>query len=284
LIEHKFGKYVHLTKIDYQGDSMYKVTKYPQGTFSWADCSSTDVNKAKDFYTKLMDWETEDLPMGGGLFYTFFKKDGETVSAIAPMMQDMQDMGIPSHWNNYVTVDDVDALESKAKELGGTVIAPPFDVFDSGRMMTVQDPTGANISFWQPQNHIGASLVNTVGAMMWNELATRERDKAMAFYKGLLGWEFEKQQGQEYHLIKNNGRNNGGIMPIDESWGDAPSNWMTYFHVADIEASTKKVTELGGKVIVPITQAGEIGRFSVIADPAGAVVTIMQAQVETWSE
>jgi predicted enzyme related to lactoylglutathione lyase len=110
---------------------MFKVTKYPHGTFSWADCASTDSEKAKKFYMDLMGWNNEDIPMGEGLFYTMMKQDGETVAAVSPMQKDMQEMGVPTVWNNYITVDDVDALQAKVTELGGKVLAPPFDVFDS---------------------------------------------------------------------------------------------------------------------------------------------------------
>ena len=33
---------------------MFTVTKYPQGTFSWADCSSSDGKAGTQFYAELM--------------------------------------------------------------------------------------------------------------------------------------------------------------------------------------------------------------------------------------
>ena len=46
----------------------------------------------------------------------------------------------------------------------------PEDVFDAGRMLHIQDPTGALLNLWQPYKSIGAGIVNTVGAMCWHEL------------------------------------------------------------------------------------------------------------------
>lgn len=253
---------------------MYKVTKYPHGTFSWADCNSTDVVKTKSFYTALMGWEIEDIPMGGGLFYSFCKTDGETVTALSPMMAEMQAQGIPSHWSNYITVDDVDALIGKVKELGGQIIAEPFDVFDSGRMMAVQDPTGAMINFWQANNHIGAYMVNVPGAMTWNELITGDLEKAKEFYGKLLGWEYSMDDANVYATILNNGRPNGGMMQME---GMMPV-WMVYFAVADIEDNVEKTKTLGGTVIRGVGEAAGVGRFAISSDPTGATCAFIQLE------
>jgi len=264
---------------------MYKVTKFPHGTFSWADTMSTDADKAKEFYVQLFGWEKEEVPIGEGTTYTMFKQDGADVGALSPMPKDMQEQNIPSHWMNYITVDDVDALVEKVKDNGGTVLSGPFDVFDNGRMMTIQDPTGATVSLWQAKNSIGAGMVNAPGAMLWNELATRDVDKAKDFYSKLLGWEFGVDDDSGYIYIRNNGRMNGGLMEMDEKWGDVPPHWMVYYNVADIDAAIKKVEALGGKIHLPKTEAPGVGPFSVVADPAGAVFTIMQAeQYEAWKE
>ncbi|MCL4250156.1 MAG: VOC family protein [Anaerolineae bacterium] len=251
---------------------MFKVTKYPHGTFSWADCSSTDSAKSKAFYTALMGWEAEDLPLGENMFYTMLRQDGLNVAGLGPVMTE----GMPSVWTSYVNVDDADAVAAKVKELGGTVIMEPMDVFDSGRMMLLQDPTGAVVGAWQPKNHIGASLVNTPGAMTWNELTTRDLDKAKDFYTKLFGWETSVDPASGYVTFLNNGRANGGAMQMDANWGEMPPVWSAYFSVADIDATIAKVETNGGKVLMGKTNAGDIGEFAVVADPMGAVCTFIQ--------
>ena len=251
---------------------MFQVTKYPHGTFSWADCGSTDPAKSKAFYTALMGWTAEDLPLDEGLFYTMFKQDGLNVAGLGPMMTE----GMPSVWSSYVSVDSADAIAAKAKELGGMVLLEPMDVFDSGRMAVILDPTGAALGVWQPINHIGSSLVNTPGAMTWNELTTRDLAKATDFYTRLFGWETDVEPNSGYVTFLNNGRSNGGAMQMDASWGDMPPVWTAYFSVADIDATIAKVEPNGGKVIVGKTDAGGIGTFAVVADPTGAVCSFIQ--------
>ncbi|MBZ0303846.1 MAG: VOC family protein [Anaerolineae bacterium] len=251
---------------------MFTVTKYPHGTFSWADCGSTDPAKSKAFYSALMGWSAEDLPLGDNMFYTMFKQDGLNVAGLGPLMME----GMPSVWSSYVNVDSADAIAARVKELGGTVLMEPMDVFDSGRMMMLQDPTGAVVGVWQAKNHIGSSLVNTPGAMTWNELTTRDVDKAKDFYTKLFGWQASVDPASGYVTFLNNGRPNGGVMLMDANWGDMPPVWTAYFSVADIDATIAKVEPNGGKVILGKTKAGDIGAFAVIADPTGAVCTFMQ--------
>jgi hypothetical protein len=263
---------------------MYKVSKYPQGTFSWADCTSTDAAKAIPFYHAVMGWSSRDEPIPGGGVYTMFQCDGETVAAISQMSPEQASNGMPSVWLNYVTVDDVDAMAAKIPALGGTLTLPPMDVMDEGRMLLLQDPGGAQLALWQPKNHIGASVVNKPGAMSWNELATRDLDTVKTFYGELLGWEFQKVPDMAYHTITNNGRMNGGMIEMTDEWAGMPSHWMVYFSVEDCDAAVQKAEADGGKVGVPPTDI-PAGRFAVLSDPAGAHFTIMKAsRVDPWEE
>ena len=67
----------------------------------------------------------------------------------------------------------------------------------------------------------------------------------------------------------------GGMYQMGEEYGDAPSHWMSYVAVDDVDESAKKVAELGGKVCVPPTDIPNVGRFSVITDPTGATFSMI---------
>ena len=261
---------------------MYKVTKYPQGTFSWADNTSTNADAAKTFYMDLFGWAALDLPIGPDMFYTMFQNQGEHAAGFAAMMPDMQAQGIPSHWTNYVSVDDVDAMAEPIQAGGGTIVFGPMDIFESGRMLQFIDPTGAQLGLWQPKDHIGAGIVNTVGAMCWNELLTKDAEAAKAFYSALFGWEYIVDENG-YIMIQNGGRNNGAMMQMDESFGEMPSMWQPYFTVADIDESVSRAGELGATIIIPKTEAPGAGHFAYMSDPAGAHFYIIQLiQAEPW--
>ncbi|MGB1286925.1 MAG: VOC family protein, partial [Aggregatilineales bacterium] len=239
----------------------------------------------KAFYADVMGWDSKDEPIGDGVFYTMYSQDGCNVGAINPLQPELMEKGHPSYWSCYVTVDDVDAMAEKVTDLGGRLIAGPFDVFDDGRMITLQDPTGAVLCLWQPKNTIGAGMVNAPGAMLWNELITNDPEKAMDFYGKLLGWTFMKDEKQDaYWMAVNNGRMNGGIMKMDEAMGEMQSAWMVYYNTSDLDAALEKVKKHGGKIHIEAVADG-MGKFAMIGDPAGAMFYLMQTdQYEEWKE
>ncbi len=260
----------------------YTVTSYSPGTFSWVDVFSTDFEKTRDFMNDVMGWTSKDFPTGEGRpDYTMFSKDGNVVAGGSPAFAE----GMPSFWSNYVTVNDLDAVLARVEELGGSVTMPAMDVLTSGRMATIADPTGAPLSLWQAGDHIGAEMVNTVGAMCWNDLMTNDVDKAQQFYGELFGWTFDEPDSSGYVMIRNNGRMNGGMMMNTPDIGEMPPAWNVYFTVASIEDAIRSVNARGGSVLMQPTSM-ESGTFSVIADPAGAVFSIIEMSVppDEWEE
>jgi predicted enzyme related to lactoylglutathione lyase len=111
------------------------------GTFCWNELITTDVEKAKEFYTKLLGWGAEAWP--GDIPYTTFKA-GET--QVGGLMARTPEMGeVPPHWMAYIAVDNVDDVVAKVEELGGQIYAPPTDIPDVGRFSIIADPTGAAV-------------------------------------------------------------------------------------------------------------------------------------------
>jgi len=124
------------------GGVMSTTATHAPGTFSWADLGTPDPAAAKRFYTGLFGWTFEDRPISDGEYYTIFDVGGKSVAALYNQMADQRAAGIPPHWLSYVSVESADQAASRAAELGGTVLAPAFDVMEAGRMAVVQDPTG----------------------------------------------------------------------------------------------------------------------------------------------
>lgn len=254
--------------------------KYPHGMFSWVDLTTTDANAGKAFYTGLFGWTYNDVPIGEDMFYTMFQLDGKDVAALSQMGPEQQAQGRPSTWNTYVTVDNVDGTAEAVTANGGVVMMPPFDVFDSGRMTVIQDPTGAILSIWQAKNHVGARVFNVPNSLVWNEVMTRDGEAAKAFYTSIFGWTAEFSPEANYTTFKNDGRYNGGMIVMTEDWpADMPPHWMAYFATADCDAMAAKAEELGGRVHVAPRDIPGTGRFAIIQDPQGATFTIMQMEV-----
>lgn len=114
------------------------------------------------------------------------------------------------------------------------------------------------------------------GAFSWCELMTTDVEAAKGFYTGLFGWETEEMSMPDmtYTVIKAGNKGIGGIMcmPKDAPPG-MPPMWGAYVTVDDVDATALTAEQLGGKLVVPPRDIPDVGRFCVIRDPQGAVVS-----------
>ena len=252
------------------------IETYAPGTFCWADLGTPDAAAAKRFYTSLFGWTAEDRPMGPDAYYTMLQLDGRAVAAL--YQQEPAQQGVPAHWLSYISVASANEVARRAKELGGTALMDPFDVLDVGRMAMVQDPAGAVVALWEPRSHAGAAIAGEPGSICWNELATTDTARAGRFYTSLLGWAAEARAmgATAYTTFTDQGAPRGGMMAIAPSWGRVPPHWLVYFAVSDVEGQTALAQSLGGSVRMPPADAPGVGRFSVLADPQGAVFAAIE--------
>jgi predicted enzyme related to lactoylglutathione lyase len=112
------------------------------GAFSWCELMTSNPSAARDFYTKLFGWTTEEMNTMPGMTYTVVKVGGNGIGGIMPLPQ----QGMPPQWGCYVTVDDVDATARTATQLGGKILMGPQDIPNVGRFCLIQDLQGAVIS------------------------------------------------------------------------------------------------------------------------------------------
>ena len=109
------------------------------------------------------------------------------------------------------------------------------------------------------------------------ELNTTHPDKAKAFYRELFTWTMDDMQmgpDTTYTMIQPGEGTGGGLRK--QPMPGAPSAWLAYVDVEDVKASTEKVRSLGGQVLKDVTEVPQMGWFSVIADPTGAVLGLWQ--------
>jgi predicted enzyme related to lactoylglutathione lyase len=186
---------------------------------------------------------------------------------------------LPPTWVTYLAVDDADAFAAAVPGAGGTVIGPPMDIADQGRMALATDPAGAFFGIWQQAAHTGSELVNEPGTVVWNELVAPGLDKEAEFYRATLGVGFEDMPGSDptmpvYKLVKANGRTVGGAMPPTPELGDLPPHWGIYFEVADADATVTQAEGLGARVLSPVQQTPQ-GPMATLADPQGTPFAII---------
>ncbi len=247
------------------------VDKFAPGAPCWFELGTKDQDAAKRFYGQLLGWSVEDAPMGPGQFYTMFKLEGHYAAAAYALEPKMLEQGVPSHWMVYFAAPNIDESAAKVSELGGTLVQPPFDVMEAGRMALCKDPEGAMFCLWQGKANPGVGVIRQDNAVCWAELATRDTAKAGKFYTGLLGWQTKGSANMPTYLeFTVDGQPSGGLLPMDEQWKDMPSHWGIYFQVADCDKAASKAQELGATVRFGPFSAPGVGRMAMLADPQGA--------------
>ena len=254
-------------------------TRYEPGTFCWVGLATSDPASATAFYTGLFGWHAEDFEAGAAGTYTTLRRGGGDVAILYMQQPEARAAGAPPHWTSYISVEDAEATAARADQLGGAaVFREPFDVLDAGRVAAIRDPTGAIVSLWQPRQRIGATLVNEVGALCWNELVTTDVERAKSFFGELLGWEYETADSG-YASIINAGRDNGGMRAQTERERGTPPSWLPYFTVESADAAARQAEQLGGRTLLPNTEI-HIGRFALIADRQAAAFAVFEGETD----
>lgn len=253
---------------------MTVLTNHRLGEPCWVDLASSDAPRARDFYTALFGWTADEAGAEYGGYITF-RKDGRTVAGLGPAMP-----GTPANaWLTHLLVEDADAAEKAADDNGAQSLAPAMDVGDQGRLAIVADPGGAVVGLWEPRAHRGFELVAEVGGIAWHELYARAYPAQIDFYTTVFGWQTQvlgDTADFRYATFGDPDAPSGGIYDADGMLPPGvPSHWVVYFGVADAEAASQRVVELGG-TIVRDPWDSEFGRFAQATDPLGSLFFLHQ--------
>ena len=120
------------------------------------------------------------------------------------------------------------------------------------------------------------------------EIPANNPEKLSEFYKNLFGWKIEKMSmgdmdywmietragtSQDMEKARTTAGTNGGMMKKMDA-GQRPVN---YVMVESVDDFSKKIQNLGGKIIVPKTPIPNMGAFAVALDPEGNPVGIFES-------
>jgi predicted enzyme related to lactoylglutathione lyase len=118
------------------------------------------------------------------------------------------------------------------------------------------------------------------GRFVWYELMTTNPDAATQFYADVTGWGTMpfNDVGITYKFWMNGEAPTGGLMelPRELAASGVPPHWLPYVAVDDCDATVERAQQLGASVTVPPTDIPNVGRFSVLSDPQGAVFAIVK--------
>ncbi|GGZ46433.1 hypothetical protein GCM10010387_46090 [Streptomyces inusitatus] len=254
---------------------MTEATRHTPGTPCWVSLMVHGLDATQMFYGELFGWEFCPGPRQLGP-YVRALLDGKEVAGLGRLPADRH---LSIAWTPYLATDDADATAETIRCSGGTVGVGPLDAGDAGRMAIVTDPAGAVFGLWQPAAHAGTAVRGTHGTPVWHELRTADTSAVSKFYETVFGCETDPVDpaGPDLTTLRLNGR------PVAELRGvgrklhsQAGAHWLTSFEVEDADRAARRVTELGGEVLTPPSD-GPRGRSATVADPEGAVFTIVRS-------
>lgn len=112
------------------------------------------------------------------------------------------------------------------------------------------------------------------GRFIWHELLTTDPKAALTFYTRIVGWKTQAwEKDPSYTLLLADSGPVGGVMtlPAETKAMGTPPNWLSYIETPDLKATVDAAVRLGARVLKPLTEIADVGRFAVLADPQGAV-------------
>ncbi len=114
------------------------------------------------------------------------------------------------------------------------------------------------------------------GTFYWNELMTRDAEKAKAFYAATLDWTFDAMpmaDGGTYWVAKVGDAPAGGIFTMDgPRFEGVPEHWFSYIAVNDVDARVERAEAEGGRILRPAFEVPGIGRIVILEDSNGAAM------------
>jgi uncharacterized protein len=242
----------------------------------WIDLMTSDLHKAREFYSALFGWtyETGDEATYGGYVSAFANG-----APVAGLMKNDGASGYPDAWTTYLRVNDIDATAEAAVAAGGQVFMPPMEVPEQGRMAMFGDAGGAAVGAWQFGGHVGFQLKDEPGAPYWHELHTRAYAPSVKFYQDVFGWDTSVMSDTDdfrYTTLGSGRESRAGIMDASFYLTEGvPSNWQIYFQVENTDATVETAAFLGAQVIHP-TEDTPFGRMATLSDPTGAIFKVAQ--------
>ena len=119
------------------------------GSITWSDLTVPNAEEVKDFYNKVVGWESVPVSMGDYSDYNMNAPDsGKTKTGICHKRGGNSDF--PSQWLIYITVKSADESAKLCEQNGGKVLIGPKEMSGYGRYCIIEDPAGAVCALFEP--------------------------------------------------------------------------------------------------------------------------------------
>lgn len=249
----------------------------PSGIPCWVELATLDERAAQQFYAGLFGWNYHlnrdpATPNGRYVIASLGSRDVAGIYRAAERQ--------PTLWTINISVHSVANAADWTQHLGGEVTLGPVAIPDRGSILHVVDPAGAPAVFWQPSStwDFVSGAPNTFATA---DLNTHHGEAADGFFCRLFNYT-PRQIGENRHVdymewvLDQQPVLYRYVMGAEYPPETLP-HWMVYFEVdpaRGADATAGHAIMLGGRVVVEPYDT-PWGRIAIIADPCGAVFSII---------
>ncbi len=120
------------------------------------------------------------------------------------------------------------------------------------------------------------------GAPCWMDLLSSDVEASTRFYTEVFGWTVREAPTElgSYRYFERDGRSVGGVMANQPEWA-TPDGWSVYLRTDDVAATVAATQQHGGTVLMEPMDVAPNGRFVIVRDAGGAVVSGWQPGTES---
>lgn len=226
-----------------------------------------DVDQALGFYAEVLGWTAGERsgPEYGG--YAMWFGDGVPTAGVGPV-----NGAAPPAWAVYLATADLDATLAATTAAGGQILAPAMQIGPLGRMSVIADPASTVIGLWQPMDFGGFGRYGDPGFFDWCVIHSTDPEATLSFLSALFGYTESRPDpappAGDYRQLDIDGTPALGLVSASRS------HCMTYIAVEDADAVAERAIAAGGAV-VRTPESTVFGRLASVADPEGAVLSVV---------
>ncbi|MEM6363723.1 MAG: VOC family protein [Planctomycetota bacterium] len=210
--------------------------------FVWADLSTYNTQRSRDFYSRVFDWEFADADG----YFVAYQGDSEVVGLFeTPAF--FQQIKMPHFWMSYIAVEDAQKTADQANAIANAKVEM-VDDFYGGRVALIRDPQGAGFTVYDGQKL--DSRCQRENHLIWNELHVSDASTVIPFYETLFRWNIrQSEQTNHYQIFDENKKHISDIAVIPNRIKGNYEYWACSFGVNDLQTTKQRIEQNGGGVI-----------------------------------
>lgn len=245
------------------------------GKLTWAELVTPDLAAAERFYGGIFGWTFQEIRTGDTT-YVVAKLGDTPIAGLVRVSQQSEARGQPA-WLPFLSVSDVQEAGQRVVAHGGKEVKPPQAYRLRGKQAIYADPKGALFAVLNSHSGDPPDVIAAPGEWIWGAVMTRDPDADAGFYQDVFGYEvFELPSDArgEHLLLASQNYARVSVNPLPQA-NDVQPHWVAFVRVTDVPQAAAAAKTLGGRIVVEPHQDRAGGTVALLADPAGAVIGVM---------